>query len=140
MRGGVQQSAGQPQVKAHVTAVCKTVGSALAQPLVSVPSRTPYELRWASRPARIAAALRRAGGAGDLKDLAVQPDDLSLAESCATALARRHRTDSLGRVEVTDRDDMPLGLHDPHAEARRADAGPDPSAAAVVQRHAGRGG
>jgi nitroreductase len=33
-------------------------------------------------------------------------------------LARPHRTGSLGRVEVTDRDDMP-GLHDPRAEARR---------------------
>ena len=122
-----------------MTAVCKTVGSALAQPLVSVPSRTPYELRWASRPARIAAALRQAGAEADLKDLAVQPDDLSLAGSCATALARRHRTDSLGRVEVTDRDDMPLGLHDPHAEARRAEAVPDPSAAAVVHEAAGSG-
>jgi hypothetical protein len=27
---------------------------------------------------------------------------------------------SLGRVEVTGRNDMPLGLHDPRAEARRA--------------------
>ncbi len=35
----------------------------------------------------------------------VQPDDLSTAGSCATALARRHRTGSLGRVEVTDRDE-----------------------------------
>src|SRR6266571_5400977 len=33
----------------------------------------------------------------------VQPDDLSTAGSCATALARRHRTGSLGRVEVTGR-------------------------------------
>jgi aminoglycoside phosphotransferase len=41
----------------------------------------------------------------------VPPDDLSAAGLCATALARRHRTVSLGRVEVTDRDDMPPGLH-----------------------------
>jgi hypothetical protein len=33
----------------------------------------------------------------------VQPDDLSTAGSCVTALARRHRTGSLGRVEVTGR-------------------------------------
>src|SRR5258707_277975 len=31
----------------------------------------------------------------------VQPDDLSAAGSCATALARRHRTDSFGRVDGT---------------------------------------
>jgi hypothetical protein len=47
----------------------------------------------------------------------VQPDDVSTAGSCATALARRHRTGSLGRVEVTGRDGVPLGLHDPRAEA-----------------------
>jgi hypothetical protein len=46
--------------------------------------------------------------------------------------ARRHRTGSLGRVEATDRDDMPLGLHDPRAEARRAEAVIDPSAVGVV--------
>jgi hypothetical protein len=62
----------------------------------------------------------------------LQPGDLSTAGSCATALARRHRTDSLGRVEVTDRDDMPLGLHDPRAEARRTEAVLDPSAVGVV--------
>jgi len=67
----------------------------------------------------------------------LQPDDLSTAGSCATALARRHRTDSLGRVEVTDRDDMPLGLHDPRAEARRTEAVPGPSAAGAV-REAGQ--
>jgi len=68
----------------------------------------------------------------------VQPDDLSTAGSYATALARRHRTGSLGRVEVTDRDDMPLGLHDPRAEARRAEAVPGPSAAGVVHEAAGQ--
>src|SRR4249919_1741855 len=56
----------------------------------------------------------------------------------ATALARRHRTGSLGRVEVTDRDGMPLGLHHPRAEARRAEAVPDPSAAGVVHEAAGQ--
>src|SRR5262245_30600698 len=61
-------------------------------------------------------------------DLDVQPDDVSAARSCATALARRHRTESLGRVEVTDRDDMAPGLHDPRAEARRTEAVPGPSA------------
>ena len=66
----------------------------------------------------------------------VQPDDLSTAGSCATALARCHRTGSLGRVEVTDRDDMPLGLHDPRAEARRAEAVPGPSAVGVVHEAA----
>jgi hypothetical protein len=59
----------------------------------------------------------------------MQPDDLSAAGSCATALARRHRTGSLGRVEVTGRDDMPPGLHDPRAEVRRTEAVPAPSAA-----------
>jgi aminoglycoside phosphotransferase len=68
----------------------------------------------------------------------VQPDDLSTAGSCATALARRHRTDSLGRVEVTDRDDMPLGLHDPRAEARRTEAVLDPSAVGGVHEAAGQ--
>ncbi len=68
----------------------------------------------------------------------VQPDDLSTAGSCATALARRHRTGSPGRVEVTGRDDMPLGLHDPRAEARRAEAVPGPSAAGVVHEAAGQ--
>src|SRR5450755_1568192 len=68
----------------------------------------------------------------------VQPDDLSTAGSCATALVRRHRTGSLGRVEVTDRDDMPLGLHDPRPEARRAGAVPGPSAAGVVHGAAGQ--
>ena len=62
----------------------------------------------------------------------LQPDDLSTAGSCATALVRRHRTDILGPAEVTDRDDMPLGLHDPRAEARRTEAVPGPSAAGVV--------
>jgi aminoglycoside phosphotransferase len=69
----------------------------------------------------------------------VQPDDLSTAGSCATALARRHRTDGLGRVEVTDRDDMPPGLHDPRAEARRAEAVPGPSAVGVVHEAPGSG-
>ena len=68
----------------------------------------------------------------------VQPDDLSTAGSCATALARRHRTGSLGRVEVTDRDDMALGLHDPRAEARRTEAVLDPSAVGVVHEAAGQ--
>jgi hypothetical protein len=68
----------------------------------------------------------------------VEPDDLSTAGSCATALARRHRTDSLGRVEVTDRDDMPLGLHDPRAEARRTEAVLDPSAVGGVHEAAGQ--
>ncbi len=68
----------------------------------------------------------------------LQPDDLGTARSCATALARRHRTDGLGRVEVTHRDDMPLGLHDPSAEARRAKAVLDPSAVAVVHKAAGQ--
>ena len=40
------------------------------------------------------------------------------------------------RVEVTDRDDMPLGLHDPRAEARRAEAVLDPSAVGVVHEAA----
>jgi len=66
----------------------------------------------------------------------VRPDDLSTAGSCATALARRHRTDSLGRVEVTDRHDMPLGCRDPRAEAQRAEAVPGPSAAGVVHEAA----
>jgi hypothetical protein len=52
--------------------------------------------------------------------------------------ARRHRTGSLGRVEVTDHDDMPLGFHDPRAEARRTGVVPDPSAAGVVHEAAGR--
>ena len=43
---------------------------------------------------------------------------------------------SLGRVEVTDSDDMPLGLHDPRAEARRAEAVLDPSAVGVVHEAA----
>src|SRR6266704_2373830 len=60
------------------------------------------------------------------------------AGSCATALARCHWTGSLGRVEVTGRDDMPLGLHDPRAEARRAEAVPGPSAAGVVHEAAGQ--
>ena len=59
----------------------------------------------------------------------MQPDDLSAAGSCATALARRHRTGSLGRVEVTGRDDMPPGLHDLRAEVPRTEAVPAPSAA-----------
>ena len=68
----------------------------------------------------------------------VQPGDLSTAGSCATALARRHRAGSLGRVEVTDRDDMPPGLHDPRAGARRAEAVPGPSAAGAVHEAAGQ--
>jgi hypothetical protein len=64
------------------------------------------------------------------------PEDASIA----TALARRHRTDSLGRVEVTDRDDMPLGLHDPRAEARRTEAVLDPSAVGGVHEAAGQQG
>jgi len=62
-----------------------------------------------------------------IRGLSVRDAQATLAEalgSCATALARRHRPGSLGRVEVTDRDDMPLGLHDPRAEARRAEAVP----------------
>jgi hypothetical protein len=43
---------------------------------------------------------------------------------------------SLSRVEVTDRDDMPLGLHDPRAGARRAEAVLDPSAVGVVHEAA----
>ena len=39
----------------------------------------------------------------------------------------------------TDRDDMPLGLHDPLAEARRTEAVLDPSAVGVVHEAAGRG-
>jgi len=39
---------------------------------------------------------------------------------------------------VTGRDDMPLGLHDPRAEARRAEAVPGPSAAGVVHEAAGQ--
>jgi peptidoglycan/LPS O-acetylase OafA/YrhL len=39
---------------------------------------------------------------------------------------------------VTDRDDMPLGVHDPRAEARRAEALPGPSAAGVVREAAGQ--
>jgi aminoglycoside phosphotransferase len=69
----------------------------------------------------------------------VQPDDLSTAGSCATALARRHRTDSLGRVEVTDRDDMPLGLHDPRAEARRTEAVLDRQRSVACTRPPGSG-
>ena len=68
----------------------------------------------------------------------LQPDDLSTARSCATALPRRHRTGSLGRVDVTDRDDMPRGLHDPRAEARRAEAAPGPSALGIVHEAAGQ--
>src|SRR5260370_27631716 len=60
----------------------------------------------------------------------VQPDDLSAAGSCATALARRHRTDSFGRLEVTARDDVPPGLHDPRAAAQRTDAAPAPPTSA----------
>jgi hypothetical protein len=45
---------------------------------------------------------------------------------------------SLGRIEVTDRDDMPLGLHDPRAEARRTEAVLDPSAVGVVHEAAGQ--
>ena len=72
----------------------------------------------------------------------VQTDDLSTAGASATAVARRHRTGSLGRVEVTDRGDMPLGLHDPRAEARRAEAVLDPVSGrcrAPGRRAAGRG-
>jgi len=43
---------------------------------------------------------------------------------------------SLSRIDVTDRDDMPLGLHDPRAEARRAEAVLDPSAVGVVHEAA----
>ena len=68
----------------------------------------------------------------------LQPDDLRRARSSATALARRHRTVSRGRVEVTDRDDMPLGLHHPGAEARRTEAVLDPSAVGVVHEAAGQ--
>src|SRR5215472_5276505 len=69
----------------------------------------------------------------------VQPDDLSATGSCATTLARRHRTDSLGRAEATDRDDMPPGLHDPRAEARRTEAVPGRSAAGGGTRPPGSG-
>jgi len=68
----------------------------------------------------------------------VQLDDLSTAGSCATVLVRRHGADSLGRVEVTDRDDMPLGLHDPRGEARGTEAVPHPSAVGVVDEAAGQ--
>ena len=68
----------------------------------------------------------------------VQPDDLSTAGSCATALAPRHRTDSLARVEVSDRDDVPPGLRDPRAEARRTEAMLDPSAVDGVHEAAGQ--
>src|SRR4029453_5811682 len=44
-----------------------------------------------------------------------------------------------GRAEATHRDDMPLGLHDPRAEARRTEAVLDPSAAGVVSWAAGLG-
>ena len=37
----------------------------------------------------------------------------------------------------TDRDDVPLGLHDPRAEARRTEAVLDPSAVGVVHEAAG---
>jgi len=40
--------------------------------------------------------------------------------------------------EVTDRVDMPLGLHDPRAEARRTEAVLDPSAVGVVHEAAGQ--
>jgi hypothetical protein len=43
-----------------------------------------------------------------------------------------------GRVEVTDRDDMPPGLHDPRAEARRTEAVLDPSAVGGVHEAAGQ--
>jgi hypothetical protein len=69
----------------------------------------------------------------------MQPDDLSAAGSCATALARCHRTGSLGRVEVTGRNDMPPGLHDPRAEVRRTEAVPAPSAAGGGTRPPGSG-
>jgi hypothetical protein len=68
----------------------------------------------------------------------VQLDDLSTAGSGATALARRHRAGSLGRAGVTNRDDMPPGLHDPRAEARRTEAVPGPSAAGGVHEAAGQ--
>jgi hypothetical protein len=68
----------------------------------------------------------------------LHPDDLSTAGSCVTALARRHRTNSLGRVEVTDRDDMPLGPHDPRAETRPTEAVLNPSAVGVVHEAAGQ--
>ena len=41
-------------------------------------------------------------------------------------------------TEVTDRDDMPLGLHDPRAEARRTEAVLDPSAVGGVHEAAGQ--
>jgi hypothetical protein len=69
----------------------------------------------------------------------MQPDDLSAAGSCETALARRHRTGSLGRVEVTDRDDMPPGLHDPGAGVRRTEAVPALSAAGGGAKPPGSG-
>jgi hypothetical protein len=37
-----------------------------------------------------------------------------------------------------DRDDLPLGLHDPGAEARRTEAVLDPSAVGVVHEAAGQ--
>jgi len=60
--------------------------------------------------------------------------------SCATALARCHRSDSLGRVVVADRDDMPRGLHDPCAPgpADRGSARPV-SARSVSGRWRARG-
>src|SRR6516225_9310158 len=69
----------------------------------------------------------------------MQPDDLSAAGSCAAALARRHRTGSLGRAEVTGRDDMPPGLHNPRAGVRRTEAVPAPPAAGDGTRPPDRG-
>jgi len=43
-----------------------------------------------------------------------------------------------GRAQVTDRDDMPLGLHDPRAEARRTEAVPARSAAGGMHKAAGQ--
>jgi energy-coupling factor transporter ATP-binding protein EcfA2 len=111
----------------------RTVGAALDSDCFH-PGRSAIEhLRVAAIAAGISKAPRHRPSVFD-----VQPGDLSTAGSCATALARRHRTDSLGRAEVTDRDDVPLGLHDPRAEARRTEAVPGPSAAGVVHEAAGQ--
>jgi hypothetical protein len=73
----------------------------------------------------------------------VQPGDLSTAGHARQRSLDVIGTGSLGRVEVTDRDDMPPGLHDPRAGARRAGARragavPGPSAAGAVHEAAGQ--
>ena len=46
--------------------------------------------------------------------------------------------DDADPTERTDRDDMPLGLHDPRAEAQRTEAMIDPSSAGGVHEAAGQ--